>query len=95
MMDESLEELRPKGREMVVLNLIKRTSDGYYNYKSHVYVIYRQPEHIKYEDPYVLNIRVVDIYCGVYQPYSCAEVEDFLNELETEYGYTVVKVFET
>ncbi len=87
------EELRPEGKEMVVVNLVIRTSESYYNYRSIIYVIYKQPEPLKYEEPYVLDIRTVDVCCGVYQPYNCYDVEEVLEKLESE-GYTVVKVFE-
>ena len=90
--EEKLKRLRPQGKEIVILNLSVRSSDAYYNYKSHVYAIYKQPL-VKYEDPYVIDIRVEEMCCGFYQEYNCYDIEDFLNKLESE-GFTVVKVFE-
>ncbi len=86
--------LTPEGRELVILNLVIRTSESYYNYKSTVYAVFRQPDEIiRYEDSYVLNIRVEDLYCGAYQQLACYDIEEALRKLEAE-GYKVKKVFE-
>ncbi len=88
-----VEQLRPQEKEMIVLNLVIRTSDGYYNYKSIVYAVFKEPEEVRYEDSYVMNIRTKTIYCGVYQPYNCFNVELVFQELEKQ-GYKIVKIFE-
>ncbi len=92
--EKELERLRPSEREMIILNLVIRTSDGYYNYKSIVYAIFKEPEEpIKYEDSYVIDVRTKTIYCGVYQLYNCFDVEEAFRKLEAE-GYEIVKIFE-
>jgi len=89
----SIEELRPQEREMIVLNLVERSSEGYSNYKSNIYLIYKQPERVKYEDSYVMNVKTKTIYCGMYQPYRCYDIYRLLIILEGE-GFVVMKVFE-
>ncbi len=92
--EEKLEErLRPEDREVVMLHLVIRTSEGYYNYRSLIYLIYKEPPELRYEDSYVVDLRTVEICCGVYQQYSCFDVEEIMNKLEAE-GFVIKKVFE-
>ncbi len=87
------EQLRPEDREIVILNVVSRTSYGHYNYRSEVYAIFRDPGIISYEDTYVINIRTEEVYCGVYQEYSCYDIDKILEKLENEFGYIVKTIF--
>ena len=86
------ERLRAGDKEMIIVNLVERTSEGYYNYKSNIYAVYLEPEFILYEDEYVMTIRVEEIYCGVYQSYRCYDVYKILDNLQKE-GFKIKKIF--
>jgi len=85
-----LDELERKaGKEkVVVLHVVKRSSTGYYNYKTVGLLIWYLPNPmVRYEDADVRDLAVDTVYCGVFEEYSCEALE----EAAGRRGWYVVK----
>ena len=69
-----IEFSRQKWKDLVVL-VVRRTSDGYYDYR--LDQIYYKPAEEERSD----DVDVYTVYCGFYQEWSCDEIEHFLFRL--------------
>jgi hypothetical protein len=70
---------------IVVLAVVNRTSEGFYNYKTDkVYVLFK-PRYPRYEESLVRDIEVVMAYVGAYQELSEWDIEDIIRELGKQY----------
>jgi len=81
-------EMRAKHDKLVILHVVERISESYYNYKTVGLLVWFLPNPmIKYEDADVRDLAVDTVYCGAYQEYNCY----LLEEAAGRRGWYVVK----
>jgi len=88
--EKLLEDLEKKAgvSKIIVLHIVRRTSEGYYNYKtSGILVFYKPNYEVKYENSDVRDVNIVNIYAGVYQEYDYNE----LISVATRRGWHVIE----
>lgn len=74
-------------RKIVVLKIDKRSSHGYYNYKTYAVAVYIPHYFEAYEEQDLLNVEIVEETCGAYQEFTCTDLESILSE----YGFIIIK----
>jgi hypothetical protein len=84
--DLLIDKIKEKVEEnkVVVLRILKRTSDSYYNYKTELIVVFK-PKRVRWEESDVRDVEVMYVSCGVFQKFPIALPEILVNELEPEY----------
>ena len=77
---------------VVVLRILVRSSEGYYNYKTQVVVVFK-PKHTEYHEPDIREIKTLTISAGKYQEYPKHIAEIIADYLSKDYFIEIINVF--
>jgi hypothetical protein len=78
---------------IVVLEVIHRSSESLYNYKTEKLYIIFKPKYPAYEESDVRNVEVIQVMTGAYQEYSKYDIEDIIEELRKHYEVHEVEIY--
>jgi hypothetical protein len=77
-------------RNIVIVEVSRRTAFSYYNYRKELLVVYK-PLYLPWEEADPRSLRIVEVSAGVFQEYSVMLADELEEEL-TKRGYVVHRV---
>lgn len=77
---------------VVILRILERSSDAYYNYKTRIAVIFKV-KRLNYTEPDIRDIKVITISAGKHQEYPKNIVEIIADNLGEDYYIQSIEVF--
>jgi hypothetical protein len=93
-LDSLVREIKEKAREkIVIVKIIKRTSESYYNYKVTDLLVIYNPEFKAYEEADVRSIEIIEVWTGAFQEYPLATPDIIEEELAKEYVVEHVRIY--
>lgn len=94
MVDDLIREIREKveKEKIVIVKIVKRTSESYYNYKVSDILIFYKPKRVQYEESDVRDIEIVEVWIGVFQQYPLATPDILEQEFKDNYVVERVRI---
>ena len=77
---------------VVILRVLYRSSEAYYNYKTQIVVIFKA-KHTEYHEPDIREIKTLTISAGKYQEYPRYIAEIIADYLSKDYFIEIINVF--
>jgi cobalamin biosynthesis protein CbiD len=84
-------ERKAESGTIVVIAVTKRSSEGFYNYKTKTLFVIFKDVGVAYEESFIRDISVIEITAGVFQPFSEEEVEKKI-KLMRKKGFVVRRI---
>jgi hypothetical protein len=89
--EELIREIEPLlDRNVVVIEVSRRTAFSYYNYKKQLLVVFK-PLDLPWEEADPRSLKIIEVSAGVYQDYPVATAEILEEELSKR-GYVVHRI---
>jgi excinuclease UvrABC helicase subunit UvrB len=94
LVDDLIREIREKveKEKIVIVKIVKRTSESYYNYKVSDILIFYKPKRVQYEESDVRDIEIVEVWIGVFQQYPLATPDILEQEFKDNYVVERVRI---
>jgi hypothetical protein len=91
--EETLKEIERAAEDnIVILTVTRRSSEGFYNYKTEtLYVVFKRKDAVPYEEMYIRRPVVIELTTGVFQPFSEEELTSFISRLRRK-GFSVKRI---
>jgi len=92
--NELVEEIKKIAENnIVVVEVVTRTSESHYNYKvSEILVVYK-PMYVKWEEPDPRRVTVISITTGAFQQYPIATPNILEEELAKDYIVERIRIY--
>jgi hypothetical protein len=88
-----IDEIKSLAEEnIVIVHVIYRPSEGYYNYKTRIIVVYKM-KRTRYDDSDIRYPKILTISAGVHQDYPLAIDKIIAEELPQDYYVETIDVF--
>jgi hypothetical protein len=93
-LDSLVEEIKEKAKEkIVIVKIIKRTSESCYNYKVTDLLVIYNPEYKAYEEEDIRDIEVIEVWTGAFEQYPLATPDIIEHALAKDYVVERVRIY--
>jgi hypothetical protein len=93
-LDYLVREIKEKAEgKIIIVKIIKRTSESCYNYKTSDILVVYKPEYKSYEEADIRSIEIIEVWTGAFQEYPLATPDIIEEELAKEYVVERVRIY--